>query len=68
VSYLKAWLIGFGIFAYFTITTVWLPSKLLLGPLAMRGRIVRDLATAVWGFFLLLGLWALRRAQSRDLI
>ncbi len=65
----KVWLIGFGIFAYFTITTAWLPSKLLQGPLAGSSRFVQDLVTLiVWGFFLGAGILALRKAQKRGLI
>ncbi|VAW08334.1 hypothetical protein MNBD_ACTINO01-2325 [hydrothermal vent metagenome] len=65
----KAWLIGFGIFVYFTITTAWLPSTLLKGPLAGSSRVVQDLATLiVWGFFLGAGILALRNAQKRGLI
>lgn len=66
MSLFKSWLIGFGIFSFFAIATVWLPSKLLLGPLRTSNRIVQDIATlAVWGFFLILGMWLLRKAQSR---
>ncbi len=66
MSLLKSWLIGLGIFSFFAIATVWLPSKLLLGPLRMSSRFVQDVVTlAVWGFFLMLGMWLLRRAQSR---
>ncbi len=69
MSWLKVWIIGFGIFVYFTITTAWLPSKLLQGPLAGSGRIVQDLVTlVVWGFFLGFGILALYRAQKRGLI
>lgn len=69
MSLLKSWLIGFGIFSFFAIATVWLPSKLLLGPLRTSSRSVQDIATlAVWGFFLMLGMWMLRRAQSRGWI
>jgi hypothetical protein len=69
VSYLKAWIIGFGIFAYFTIATAWLPSKLIVGPLGASSRVVQDLVTVtVWAFFLVLGIWALRQAQKRGLI
>ena len=69
MSWLKVWLIGFGIFVYFTITTAWLPSKLLQGPLAASNRLVQDLVTlVVWGFFLSAGILALRTAQKRGLI
>jgi len=69
MSTIKAWLIGFGIFVYFVITTTWLPSKLILGPLATSGRFAQDLLTlAVWGFFLVAGLVGLRLAQRRGLI
>ncbi len=69
MSSLKAWLIGFGIFLYFAIATTWLPSKLILGPLATSGRFVQDLVTlAVWGFFLIVGMVGLRIAQRRGLI
>lgn len=65
----KAWLIGFGIFLYFTVTTAWLPSQLLQGPLSSSSSFIQDLVTlAVWGFFLGLGMWALRNAQRRGLI
>lgn len=69
MSRLKAWLIGFGIFFYFVLTTAWLPSRILLGPLSTSGRFVQDLATVVvWGFFLVLGMWALRRGQAKGII
>lgn len=69
MSALKAWPIGFGIFLYFAITTAWLPSKLILGPLATSSRFVQDLLTlAVWGFFLVAGMVGLRIAQRRGLI
>jgi len=69
VNTIKAWLIGFGIFLYFGITTAWLPSKLITGPLASSNRIVQDLGTlAVWGFFLIAGMIGLRTAQRRGLI
>lgn len=69
MTWLKGLLVGFGIFAYFSITTVWLPSMLILGPLRTSGRNVQDLVTlAIWGFFLILGMWALRTAQRRDMI
>ena len=69
VNTIKAWLIGFGIFLYFVITTTWLPSKLILGPLGASSRFVQDLVTTtVWGFFLVAGMVALRVAQRRGLI
>jgi hypothetical protein len=62
----RAWLIGFGIFLYFSVATAWLPSAILTGPFNSSDRIVQDLVTvAVWGFFLLLGLWGLRMSQKR---
>jgi len=65
----KAWLIGFGIFLYFGVTTVWLPSKLITGPLASASRVVQDLLTlSVWGLFLVAGIIGLRIAQRRGLI
>ena len=65
----KAWLIGFGIFSYFSIATVWLPSELLKGTLGSKSPFLQDLVTvSVWGFFLLLGFWGLRTAQRRGLI
>jgi len=65
----KAWLIGFGIFLYFVVTTTWLPSQLLKGPLASSGTFVQDVVTvAIWGFFLLAGMWGLRSAQRRGMI
>ncbi len=69
MSTIKAWLIGFGVFAYFTITTLWLPSKLLVGPLGTANRFVQDAAAVtVWGFFLVAGMWALHSAQRRGKI
>ena len=65
----KAWAIGFGIFLYFAVTTMWLPSALLTGPLASASRPIQDLVTvAIWGFFLSLGMWGLRNAQRRGFI
>ncbi len=65
----KAWLIGFGVFLYFAVTTTWLPSRILTGPLASASRPVQDLVTIlIWGFFLVLGMWGLRTAQRRGLI
>jgi hypothetical protein len=69
VNAIKAWLIGFGIFLYFGITTAWLPSKLITGPLASSSRFVQDLGTlSLWGFFLIAGMVGLRVAQRRGLI
>lgn len=65
----KAWLIGTGIFFYFAVATAWLPSEILTGPLNGSDAVVQDLVTLiVWGFFLVLGLWALRMFQKRGWI
>lgn len=69
MSTVRAWLIGFGIFFYFGITTVWLPNKLIVGPLAASGEFVQGVAiVSVWGFFLVLGMWSLRTAQRKGII
>ncbi len=69
MSSLKAWIVGFGIFLYFAVTTAWFPSLLLVGPLAGSSTFVQDTVTLiVWGFFLVVGMVALRTAQRRGLI
>ena len=63
------WLKSVGIFLYFAVGTMWLPSKLLTGPFRTSSQVVQDVvAVGTWGFVLLLGMWGLRYAQRRGLI
>lgn len=58
------------IFAYFSVFTVWLPSRILrLSVVASSPTPIHDLVGAgVWLAFLVLGMWSLRRLQSRGRI
>ncbi len=63
------WLKSTGIFLYFALATMWLPSWLLTGPLRMSDPLIQDIgAVGTWGVALLFGMWALRNAQRRGLI
>ncbi len=63
------WLKSAGIFLYFAIATVWVPSRLLTGPLRLNSQVVQDIvAVGTWGFALVLGMWGLRYLQRRGLI
>jgi len=78
----QVWLKALGIFVYFVAATVFIPSlvvesSLLASPPSVyqdlfsgaSWGLVRDLiGTGVWAGALLLGFWALRRAQREDVI
>ena len=78
----QVWLKALGIFFYFVIATVFIPSlivesSLLASPPSVyqdlfsgeSWGLIRDLiGTGVWVGALLLGFWALRRAQREDVI
>lgn len=70
MSWTKATVIGILVFAYFALTTAFLPSRLLTAAgLAAAPRQVQDAVTVlVWGAFLVGGMWGLRRAQGRGWI
>jgi hypothetical protein len=61
---------GVAVFAYFTITTVWLPDVVIsLSAVSDAPGLVRDLIVLiVWGVALGAGMYLLRRAQQRALI
>jgi hypothetical protein len=58
------------IFAYFAVFTVWLPSRILhLSAVASAPAAIHDLAGAgAWLALFVIGMWALRRLQSRGRI
>ena len=70
MNWTRGWGIGFAIFAYVLIATVWLPDFVLsLGPIASGSALVRDVVVlAVWGGALGAGMWVLRRAQERGML
>jgi len=70
MGWASATLRGVLVFAYFVVFTVLVPDFVLrMDIVANATAIVRDLVgLAVWGVGMILGLWMLRRAQSRDII
>ncbi len=70
ITWPKAYLIGLGIFAYFVLLTVWLPSRVLrLSAVASSSQWLQDAAvTTIWGAALGAGIVGLRSAQKRGWI
>ncbi len=70
LGWLRATVIGFGVFAYFTILTVWLPSAILKldGMLTAEPFVQELVVTGVWALALGSLIVGLRKAQRRGLI
>jgi len=70
ITWTRAVLIGFGVFAYFAVLTVWLPSAVLrLNAIASSASWVQDIVvTGLWSVALAAGLIGLRQAQRRGWI
>jgi len=70
MTWTRAGLIGFGVFVYFSVLTVWLPSAVLrLNAVASSASWVQDIVvTVTWSVALAAGLIGLRQAQRRGWI
>jgi hypothetical protein len=66
LSWTKALLWAVGIFAYFVLTTTWLPSAVLrVSAVAGSAQLLRELiGSGIWAVFLGIGLWGLRQLQE----
>jgi cyanate permease len=66
----RAVLIGLSIFVYFSVATMWLPSKLIrLGSVASAAQWIQNVTvTGSWFIALAVGFVALRQAQKRGWI
>jgi hypothetical protein len=70
MSWPRAILIGLGVFVYFSVTTLWLPSKLVqLSSVASASQWVQNVTvTGSWFVALAIGFVGLRQAQARGWI
>ncbi len=70
IGWPQAGLVGLGVFGYFVILTVWLPSRLLrIGAVASSQQWIQDVTVVgSWAVALSAGLVALRVAQERGRI
>ncbi len=70
MSWPRAILIGLAIVVYFSVATMWLPSKLIqLDSVASAGESVQNITvTGSWFIALAAGIVGLRRAQRRGWI
>jgi hypothetical protein len=70
LTWLKAFVRGIAIVAYFIVATVWLPNTILETSLVAEASwFVRDtVVMTIWGIALFGGMYGLRQAQTRGII